>query len=413
MFNANSLIAALLAGAVIPASAAIAQEVDSTAAPTSAQPVCKGSQGYAESFDGRRTYLWRPQWLEGIAANAGEDSKARADIIDAAEAALKNGPYSVTHKLQLVPGASANDYASIGPYWWPDPKKKDGLPYFRRDGEVNPQRNGPEFDKDRLRSIANDMEALAIGYLVSGDERYAAHGAALLEAWFIDPETRMNPHFEFAQGIPGRVNGRGEGIIEASDLSTIVEAAGVLWPSDALTRQTKLGLRQWYADFASWMATSENGVHEMRKRNNHGMFYDFYLAHFALFAGMDGVAQQISDGFLEYRLGVQMDKQGRFIEELKRTRSWHYSHYVVDAAARIATIAECVELDLWTAELDDGRGLQTALSFLTKYNGREQEWPFPDTDQAKGRFEKMQERQAQVTFLFGRGATGEDAIVLP
>ncbi len=25
---------------------------------------------------------------------------------------------------------------SVGPYWWPDPSKPDGLPYIRRDGEV-------------------------------------------------------------------------------------------------------------------------------------------------------------------------------------------------------------------------------------------------------------------------------------
>ncbi|NVE94469.1 hypothetical protein [Altererythrobacter lutimaris] len=89
MFNASRLFAVLLAGAVIPASAAIAQEEENPAAPVAAQPVCKGAQGYAESFDGRRTYLWRPQWLQAIAENAREDSKARKGIAAAADAAMK------------------------------------------------------------------------------------------------------------------------------------------------------------------------------------------------------------------------------------------------------------------------------------------------------------------------------------
>ena len=95
---------------------------------------CEGAQGYANSFDGRRTFLWRPEWIEAIAA----DDSRRDDIIKEAEKALKRGPYSVTHKGQLVPGASASDYTSIGPNWCPDKRKKDGQPNTRRDGEVAP-----------------------------------------------------------------------------------------------------------------------------------------------------------------------------------------------------------------------------------------------------------------------------------
>jgi hypothetical protein len=28
---------------------------------------------------------------------------------------------------------------SLAPYWWPDPKSPNGLPYIRRDGERNPE----------------------------------------------------------------------------------------------------------------------------------------------------------------------------------------------------------------------------------------------------------------------------------
>ncbi|MEL7446038.1 MAG: alginate lyase family protein, partial [Pseudomonadota bacterium] len=286
---------------------------------------CRGADGYSADFGGRRTFLWRPQWLESIAA---DEDQAKA-FVKGADAALERGPYSVTDKERLVPGATPNDYTSIGPYWWPNPGEKDGLPYERRDGEVNPERNGPNFDKDRLRSMGSDLEALSVAYYLTSDERYADHAAKLLVTWFLNPETRMAPNMDFAQGIPGRVRGRGEGIIEASDLSTVVEAIGLLGPSDALSADEHTALRVWYAEFATWMATSENGEKEMQKRNNHGVFYDFYLAHFAIFAGLDGVTANIAENFPIFRLGVQMDKQGRFIEELKRTRSWHYSNYVV------------------------------------------------------------------------------------
>lgn len=347
--------------------------------PTPEQPMCRGSKGYADAFEGRRTFLWRPKWLRDIQA----DEKARTTAVQAADKALRSPLYSVTDKPNLAPGTTANDYTSIGPYWWPDPAKKAGLPYIRRDGQVNPQRNGPEFDKDRLRRLSNDARDLALGYYVTSDEKYAEQAARMLRTWFITPATRMNPNFNFAQGIPGKVNGRGEGIIEASHLSTIIEAIGLLRPSSALSDAEHQAIEIWYRDFASWMATSENGAAEMLKANNHGIFYDYYLAHFALYAGLDTVTEDIVKAFPQHRLARQMDRRGRFILELKRTRSWHYSHFVVEGTAKLATISECVDLDLWTYELTDGRSIATARSFLSKYWDGDTEWPFQGAAHAK------------------------------
>lgn len=372
-------------------------------------PICRGSAGYAADFGGRRTFLWRPQWLEAIEADA-EQSR---EYVAEADRALSRGPYSVTDKPRPVPGASPNDYASIGPYWWPNKGSRDGLPYFRRDGEVNPERNGPEFDKRRLSQLGNDLEALSVAYFITEDEKYADHAATLLRVWFLDPSTRMNPNMNFAQGIPGKVKGRGVGIIEASDLSTIVESVGLLAPSAAWSAKEQAALQQWYADFATWMATSENGEEEMQKRNNHGVFYDFYLAHFAIFAGLDGVTANIVQNFPAYRLGVQMDRQGRFIEELKRTRSWHYSNFVVGGAARLATIGECTGMDLWSAKLEDGRSLQTAHAFLSRYSASPEAWPFADRDHASGKFDTMRMTFANTDMLFAGSGPRKGNVSLP
>lgn len=372
-------------------------------------PRCRGSAGYAADFEGRRTFLWRPQWLESIR----QDPAAVKAVTDAGDKAIGGPLYSVTDKPQPVPGASPNEYASIGPYWWPDPKKADGTPYIRRDGEVNPQRDGPEFDKDRLRNLARDVRALSLAAYVSGDERYSSRAAELVRRWFLDPATRMSPNMNFAQGIPGRVDGRAEGIIEASDLATIAEAVGLIEPTGALSREELAGLRQWYADFAMWMATSENGEAEMLKTNNHGVFYDFYLAQFALFAGLEGTARSVVDSFLDFRLGAQMDRQGRFIEELKRTRSWHYSHFVVIGAAKLATIGECLDRDLWNSQLSDGRSLQTARSFLLRYAGNPESWPFSDIDLSGGKLGRMRLTAMQTEQLFERESLSGGADALP
>ncbi|RJY09910.1 alginate lyase family protein [Aurantiacibacter aquimixticola] len=403
MFRALSAAGLLALALAAPAQAQDASVTVPAFSPAEGAPQCRGVNGYAADFGGARTFLWRPRWIEAVTSG-----DMRPEVIEDAEAALANGPYSVTDKPRTVPGATRNDYASIGPYWWPDTSQSDGMPYTRRDGEVNPERDGPEFDKNRLRNLAADMQALALGYHATGDDRFAQHAAMLARTWFLDPATRMNPHFDFAQGIPGRVNGRGEGIIEASDLSTIAEALGLMAPSGALSAEERAGIRSWYGEFAVWMATSENGEDEMRKRNNHGVFFDFYLAHFALFAGAPDAAANVVRAFPGYRIGVQMDRQGRFIEELSRTRSWHYAHFVVDGAARLATIAECLDLDLWNARLADGRSLTTARDFLQRYAAAPESWPFEDTDLARGRVDRMRDRSARVLLYFAPdGVPGE------
>src|SRR4051794_15482581 len=67
------------------------------------------------------------------------ESPAIAAIRDDAEQAMKVSTLSVTDKQSTPPSGDKHDYMSLAPYWWPDPKSANGLPYIRRDGERNPE----------------------------------------------------------------------------------------------------------------------------------------------------------------------------------------------------------------------------------------------------------------------------------
>ena len=123
---------------------------------------------------------------------------------------MDKGPYSVMDKDIIPPSGDKHDYISQGPYWWPDTTKPDGLPYIRRDGVVNPER---EKFTDR-RNLSNLLEAtdfLSKAYYFSEDEKYATKIIELLQVWFLNDATKMNPHLEYGQGIPGITEGRGIG----------------------------------------------------------------------------------------------------------------------------------------------------------------------------------------------------------
>src|SRR5213082_1537636 len=90
-----------------------------------------------------------------------------------ARKALGAGPFSVTSKIQTPPSGDKHDYMSQAPYFWPNPKTPDGLPYVRRDGERNPEINKIT-DHRSLDDIENAAETLALAYYFTGDEKYAA-----------------------------------------------------------------------------------------------------------------------------------------------------------------------------------------------------------------------------------------------
>jgi hypothetical protein len=340
---------------------------------------CMGSRGYSAPVGGLRTFLWRPEWLALEKKRAKADPAYAKPLVQQAEEALKRGPYSVMDKSKLPASGDKHDYYSIGPYWWPTDGKPNGEPYSRRDGDVNPESRGNEFDKERMIKLARDVRVLALAYHHLDDRRYADHAAKLLRAWFITPATRMNPNLNHGQAVPGVNTGRGEGIIELHELSGLVESIGVIEPAGILTTAENGALKKWFADLTGWMATSPIGKDERAKQNNHGIYYDYMITHFALFAGLEPLAKQVAGDFTARRLAAQMKPDGSLPEELSRTRSWHYSFFALEAATKLATVSECVGVDVWSAKARGGLGLAKAFAFLAPYQADMRTWPYKDS----------------------------------
>lgn len=295
-------------------------------------------------------------------------------LLKDADAALKAGPFSVMDKKRLPPSGDRHDYMSFGPYWWPDPSRPDGLPYIRRDGERNPEIYN-DTDSRSMDRMVGAVDALALAYFFSGEERYAAHAADLLRTWFVTPATRMNPNLDFGQAIPGITQGRGIGIIETRDLTGVVDDLGLLAGSKALTDADLQGIRGWMGSYLEWLLTSKNGLDEKAWFNNHGTWYDAQASALALYLGRTDLAREILSGTARLRIDDQITKEGAQPEELARTRSLSYSVMNLDGFSQLAELSRQVGLDLWSYEAPRGGSIRKALDYLAPYADPAKRWP--------------------------------------
>ena len=307
-----------------------------------------------------------------IANKDGAYTAALAKLRRDAEKARSGEPFTIMSKERVPPSGDKHDYLTLAPYWWPDPKKADGLPYIRRDGETNPE-SKRDTDNATLNAMANAVETLSLAYYFTGEEKYAGRAALLLRTWFIAKETKMNPNYEYAQAVMGRNSGRGAGLIDARKFIQVVDAVGLLSESKAWTKQDQQGVQDWYRAFVKWLQTSANGKDEASARNNHGSWFAADLAAFSLFIGDESLTRQTVEA-VRSRIAWQIEPDGKQPLELDRTRGMSYSLFNLNALLTVASIGEKVGVDLWSYQTKDGRSIRKALENLAPFALGEKEW---------------------------------------
>jgi hypothetical protein len=307
---------------------------------------------------------------------------AFAELRGRADSELKTKPLTIVHKPKAPPSGDRHDYVSMAPYFWPNPDTKDGLPYVRRDGKVNPERN--RYDRPLLAKMSEAVSTLALAYYLSGEERYGEHAARLMRVWFLDAATRMNPNLNYAQFIPGVNEGRGIGIIDSVALLAVVDAVGLLAGSRAWSRADDRGMKEWFTAYLKWLRTSKHGKEEAAAANNHGSWYDVQVATFALFVGEKESVRKLLEESQTRRIARQVEPDGRQPLELKRTKAFDYSQVNLRALFALATLGEHVGVDLWRFEATDGRGIRKALDWLIPYATGAKEWPYKQITGLRG-----------------------------
>ena len=291
-----------------------------------------------------------------------------------AERFLKMNPVSVMDKQFTPVSGNKHDYMSQAPYFWYDSTKPNGVPYMRKDGVRNPEIYKIT-DRTYLGNLENATRILSLAWYITGEKKYADKSAGLLRTWFLNESTKMNPHLEYGQAIPGVNTGRGIGLIETVALISIADAASLLQGSGSWTEADHLSLQKWYSQFLNWMLTSKNGKDEHAAKNNHGTWYYAQVIDFALFTGDTNKAKQLVEESKK-RLDSQLTKEGKQPLELERTNGLGYSTMNLRGWFTVATLAKKTGTDLWNYKTPQNISIRAAFDWLLPYALGEKKWDY-------------------------------------
>ncbi|MBN1302085.1 MAG: alginate lyase family protein [Melioribacteraceae bacterium] len=299
------------------------------------------------------------------------ESFERDRVIALAEKFLLEEPVTITDFKCERSSGGIHDYYSEGDYWWPDPANPAG-PYIRKDGLTNPE-NFVEHRK-ALRRFSIHVSALAAAYKITGDTKYADHALKHLNAWFVDKRTLMNPELLYAQAIFGRVKGRGIGIIDTIHLVEVAQAVIVLKNSGYLHDGVSNELTLWFQNYLNWLTTHEFGIDERDNGNNHSTCWAMQVAIYAKLIGDEETLDYCRNMFKGTLLPDQMEIDGSFPLELKRTKPYGYSLFNLDAMFMVAKILNSEKENLFEYRTSDGKHIKQAIEFMYPFIRDKSEW---------------------------------------
>lgn len=300
----------------------------------------------------------------------------KVEVLKRAEKDLNESPVTVTAFRCDRSAGGIHDFYSEGDYWWPDPLNPDG-PYVQRDGQTNPE----NFVAHRHAMIRFSMLVgnFTSAYLLTKDKKYIDAALTHIHAWFINDETKMNPNLLYAQAIKGITTGRGIGIIDTIHLIEIVQSLLQMEKYGLLSEEDLEGTKLWVSEYLSWLTTHPYGKTEMNAQNNHGTCWVMQSSIFAKYTGNKDILQLCSDRYKNILLPDQMDIDGSFPRELRRTKPYGYSLFNLDAMATLCHILSTEEDNLWTYTTMDGKNMQKGFDFLLPFVKDKSSWDYvPD-----------------------------------
>jgi hypothetical protein len=318
--------------------------------------------------------------LINIAAFCTDDLSAtlkkvlQKNIIAKADWALTQPPVTITTEHCERSAGGVHDFFSEGDYWWPNPDNLNG-PYIQKDGLSNP--NNFTAHRKAMVRFSQVIGYLTSAYMITKNNQYMKHAFLHLNAWFSDDSTYMNPSLLYAQAIKGKATGRSIGIIDMIQMMEVAQSVRVL---DKMTVGHEVEIKkikEWFSSYLQWVTTHPYGIEEREAKNNHGTCWVMQVAVFAKLTNNQTLLEDCKSRFKNILFPGQMDANGSFPLEIKRTKPYGYSLFNLDAMTTICQVLSTKVDNLWSYTLPDGRNIQQAIAFMYQFVENKSAWTYP------------------------------------
>lgn len=257
---------------------------------------------------------------------------------------------SVTFGGNSPPSGDIHDYYTDPPYL--------------SDGVSNP--SSDRTDYSALINVSRTVRYLGIAYVLTGNNAYADKAVQIINAWTVDPSTKMNPkftngqsHIEIAVATPG-----------------IFYGADLIWNYPGWDQSDKATFKEWAAQMIDSAKLWSN--------NNNFENWRLVLISSASVITDDANSRQYAFDRWKVIIPDQINIDGSMKQELGRTNSLTYSTFALNAMTQTAEIARHYNVDLYDYILTDGRGLEKALDFHTSYIIDPSTWSYQQISAYKG-----------------------------
>ena len=288
-----------------------------------------------------------------------------------AERRLKEGPWTVTSDRPVGVDIDPHDYYSEAPYWWPvaeDPT----APYVRRDGKTNPDRFVA--NKSAMNAMCDAVFTLGAAAFFLDEPRYAQRAVRIINVWFVNPKTRMNPNLEYAQAIRNVNDGRGAGVLDGRGFIRAIQGMEFLAQAGEWDAKEQAAVHRWFEEYLRWLTTSKNALDEKSSGNNHASWWTAQASAVASFVENQHEETAAFDYYRDHIFQRQIRADGGAPREEARTRSLSYSAFNAEALTMTCRIAQVAGVDLWSVRAKNGATLATVIDYLAPYLNDPKKW---------------------------------------
>lgn len=254
---------------------------------------------------------------------------------------------TILDKTNLPPSSDKQDYFSPAPYDHSDAARlilKDGK---RRPDAVIGSAESRVYDRTALDESLRSLTVLSLAGMLAKNDRYLRQAVVIIDTWFINPKTRMNPHLKYAQWLPQSPQSVNfAGLVDFRDIWVVPGILNALNKDERISDEMLEAVKSWFATFLDYLLKSTQGRAAYSRPNNIGTWTHLILSSAAAFVGrFDLAADLLNTATL--RLSAQCGPLGMQKHELGRANPLHYSLFNLSAWTALASLGRSLGVDLW------------------------------------------------------------------